>query len=347
MKDTSEHYITKAYLDKFVHPKAGQAILFPYRKGGNPCKPRGTKKLGCAINFYRQRENGELNDKLDEARKVSETLLFGSGKRNSSSIAQCVFDDGFVPTDTDRLHLATAAALLFCGSPVQIHNVAMYSLLLHQMTFFNWHNTENAKISFQQLHEDEWEQKLTESRESALTGKLFVDVGKENWRQLGFEAFQSEMEVIKLLLGMRMSILDCNYRCFFLTSDNPAVRTYPSAHGAQDDEMWFPISHKRGILWHRREMGTRNKLGYSECFAFNRRVIKHAYKYIYSPLAESWIDAAARQETYDPLYGHYGSLERVIAQSRPAFDDTGNQHGEIVDLIAAVKSGEKMDVVGI
>ena len=78
-KDSNQHYITRAYLDKFIHSESGQPVLFPYRKGGgHPCKPTGTRQIGSAINFYRQRVNGSLTDALDEARKASETLLFSS-----------------------------------------------------------------------------------------------------------------------------------------------------------------------------------------------------------------------------------------------------------------------------
>jgi hypothetical protein len=44
--DTNQHYITKAHLDKFVQPESTQPVLCPYRKGGTPCRPTGTKRLG-------------------------------------------------------------------------------------------------------------------------------------------------------------------------------------------------------------------------------------------------------------------------------------------------------------
>jgi hypothetical protein len=347
LKDTNQHYITKAYLDRFIHPSSNQAVLYPYRKGGGPQKPRGTKRLGSAANFYRQWENDALNDNLDEARKFSETLFFSSGKRNSSPLSQCVFDDNYVSDAEGRLHLAGAAAFLFCGSPVQIHNVAMHSLLLSQMSLFNWHKTEEARRSFRELHGDLGDEKLEESRLAVLKGELFADVGRENWKQLGFTAYQVEEGLIKCLLGMRMSIVDCHPSTFFLTSDNPAVRTHPSPNGKCNDELWFPISHKRAVYWHLSpNLGRRERFGYSRCCALNRRMIKYAYKYIYSPLPSDWVETAARQETFDPLWGHYGTLERVIARSEPAAYSDGRK-GEVVDLIAAMRSGERFDVVGV
>ncbi len=348
MEDTNQHYITKAYLDKFIHPKAGQAVLFPYRKGGRACRPRGTKKLGSAANFYRQRENGRLHDGLDEARKISEILLFSSGKRTPSSLSQCVFEDNFVPSGIDKLHLSSAAAFLFCGSPVQIHNTAMHLLLLHQVDFLNWHSTEQARTSFEEKYGGDWEAKLEESRRECLTGGLIIDVGEENWKQLGFHSFKMEEDLLRLLGGMEMTIVDCNLQGFFLTSDNPVVRTFPSAHGKQDDEVWLPVSYKRGLLWHRRALGKRTCFGHSQVRSYNRRVIKYCYKYVYSPLAEGWIEPATSQETFDPLLGHYGSLERVIAEAKPAIDGkTGKRCGEIVDFVAALRTGEKLDVVGV
>jgi hypothetical protein len=347
LTDTNQHYITKAHLDKFVHSSSAQEVLYPYRKGGNPCKPRGTKKLGSATNFYRQRVDGELSDQLDEARKASETLLFSSGKRNAGPLAQCIFDDDFSPTESDRLHLAATAAFLYCGSPVQVHNTAMNSLFCAQVELLNRLNSAEAVKSYGERYGAQAVERIDQDRQKVLKGELFADVGRENWKQLGFYSFQIEADVIRLLLDMSMTIVNCHYRSFFLTSDNPAVRTFESAQNRNDDEMWFPISHSRGILWHRRRLGTKIGFGHAESRALNRRVIKHAYKFIYSPLAESWVEEAARNETFDPLLGHYGSLEQVFAQALPAIGPDDKPCGEIVEIFAAMKSGEKPDVVGV
>ena len=186
-----------------MHPESTQTVLYPYRKGSAPCKPTGTKRLGSALNFYRQIANGSRTDALDEARKKSETLLFSSGKRTPSSILKCVSDDGFVPTNGDALHLAAAAAFLFCGSPVQIHNTAMHLLLLHQMDLFNRIGTKEAEEVYREQYGDAASEKLAEDRQRILDGELFADVGPENWRQLGFESFRLEGNIIELLLGMR------------------------------------------------------------------------------------------------------------------------------------------------
>jgi len=159
------------------------------------------EEVRSAINFYRQISNGSLTDSLDEARKKSETLLFSSGKRTPSSIARCIFDDGFRPRKADALELAAAAAFLFCGSPVQIHNKAMHHLMLHQMELFNRMGTKEAEDLYRERHGDKASEKLAEDRQQILDGDLFADVGRENWKQLGFESFRLEESVIKMLLG--------------------------------------------------------------------------------------------------------------------------------------------------
>jgi hypothetical protein len=78
----------------------------------------------------------------------------------------------------------------------------------------------------------------------------------------------------------------------------------------------------------------------------NRRMIKHAHRRIYSPLREDWIGEASKEATFDPLLGHYGSLAKVIAASEQAIDMEGKPR-EIVDLVAAMRAGKKMDVVGL
>lgn len=127
-KNDNQHYISRAYLDKFVHPSSSQKVLFPYAKGFGPLSPKGTKRLASADHFYRQIDEGKLTNKLDEARKQSETLYFASGKRTSGPLAKCIFEDSYVPAAGDKMMLAGAAAFLRCGSPVQIHNIAMMAL---------------------------------------------------------------------------------------------------------------------------------------------------------------------------------------------------------------------------
>src|SRR6266849_7691399 len=128
MRD-NQHYISKAYLDKFVHPASQQNVLYPYTKGNGAQRPTGTKNLASADHFYLQQVAGELTNRLDEARKKSETLFFASGKRTAGTLTKWVFDDGFVPSASDKIMLAGAAAFLSCCTPVQIHNADTIGLL--------------------------------------------------------------------------------------------------------------------------------------------------------------------------------------------------------------------------
>ena len=334
-------------MDRFVFPDTAQKELYPYRKRGLPCRARGTKRLGSAINFYRQKVNGQLTDSLDEARKQSETLLFASGKRSPSSISKCIFDQDFIPDSSDRLHLAAAAAFIFCGSPVQINNTAMNLLLFHQIEAFNWFNTPEAASHYRNHYGTDSASRLAEDRQAFLKGNLFIDVGEENWKQLGFSAFELEKDILDILHGMTLTIVDCHFRCFFLTSDNPVVHISPSESSKMNDEVWFPISYNRALLWSHRPRMERERLGYSETRVRNRQIIKYSYKFIYSPRPEQWIESAVREEPFDPMFGHYGSLEKVIEGARPAYASGHNKIREIVDLGASMKLGERFDFLRI
>jgi hypothetical protein len=148
---------------------------------------------------------------------------------------------------------------------VQIHNSAMYTLLLAQMDAFNRLNSKQAIEHYKSLYGEQADEMREQHRQELLKGKLFVDVGEENRRQLGFEVYRIEKDVIEMLLQMNLTLVDCHYQSFFLTSDNPVVRIYPSGSDKLDDEVWFPISYKRAIHWHRRRgVGIKNGLGHSE-----------------------------------------------------------------------------------
>ena len=153
--------------------------------------------------------------------------------------------------------------------------------------------------------------------------------------------------MIQLLLSMKLTVVDCNYRCFFVTSDNPVVRSYPSAPNRLDDEVWFPISYRRGVLWHRHNREDRTTLGYSQSLEKNKRVIRNSYKFVYSPLQDDWVESAAKNESRNQLLGHYESLEKVVERGTSTFGANGVAPENIVDTIAAMKSGERLDVVGI
>jgi hypothetical protein len=102
------------------------------------------------------------------------------------------------------------------------------------------------------------------------------------------------------------------------------------------------------VLWHRRRFGKKTTFGYSATYAYNRRIIRNAYKFVYSPLSHDWIAGASREVSVDPpLLGYYGSLREVTEEAKPAIDSNGKPCGEIVDVMAAMRTRPKPDVVGI
>ena len=338
-------------MDKFVHPASKQHVLYPYAKGKGAQRPTGTRRLASADHFYLQQESGTLSNKLDEARKKSETLYFSSGKRTSGPLAQSIYDDGFVPSANDVIMLAGAAAFLRCGSPVQVHNTAMMALLMHQQELFNRTNTDEVKEDFKKKYGDDADQKLQEARDALWKGEVFVDVGEENWKQLGFTSFQTEVFWVNALTQMGLTVCTSHPNSFFLTSDNPVILTSHSQKdspglGLKDAEVWFPISYKRALLWRWKHRVTdRTTLGHSATRVRNRNMIRWCYNEVYAPLPEVWINSATKGCTFDTCYGHYGSLDKVANDHAFHVVDDSGMRREIVDILAGLRTGEKVDVL--
>jgi hypothetical protein len=347
----SDHYITRAYLDKFIlHPDLNQKVLYLYERGISGFKSKGPKKLGCADGFFDQidSQTGRVTNMLDETRQKSEAVLFASGS-NPSSIFKCIRDDRFMPTRSDCIQFAAAAALLYCSSPVQIHNSAMLSLAIKQQELLKALRSEEVATYYQTFRGDG--PTLEEMKESVLKGTLRLDVGEKNWRKLGFGSFELEVLVYIDLLQMGFTICTCHYKSFFLTSDNPVVCTSaskPESPGTllPDAEIWFPISYKRGLLWCRKHRGVQHTtFGHSDTCKMNKRIIRWCYKGVYSPLPENWIETAMMANTFNPCLGHYGSLEKTHGHKTEIVKDDGTKE-EVVDVLAALRAGEKRNVVG-
>ena len=83
----------------------------------------------------------------------------------------------------------------------------------------------------------------------------------------------------------------------------------------------------------------------------NRRIIKWCFEDVYSSLKEDWIEAAVKQNDFDPRLGHYGSLQRMIdAKALPAImsiDGKNQPVGEVMDFLNGLKAGTKYDVVRV
>jgi hypothetical protein len=76
-------------------------------------------------------------------------------------------------------------------------------------------------------------------------------------------------------------------------------------------------------------------------------MIRFCYKDAFSPLPEDWIHLASVENDFDPCFGHYGSIARAIENHRVIIRDATGAEREVVNLTAALKSGEKKDVVGL
>jgi hypothetical protein len=170
----NQHYISKSYLDKFVHPASSQKVLYPYAKGAGAMSAKGPKNLASENHFYRQIESGEITNRLDEARKESERLFFASGKRTCAPLPKCVYDSNYLPAAKDRIMFEGAAAFLRCGAPVQIHNTAMIGLLAMQVEMLNSLNSPEAKAIYEASHGAEAENRINEDREDIYKGELFA-----------------------------------------------------------------------------------------------------------------------------------------------------------------------------
>lgn len=354
LKSSNQHYITKSYLDKFIHPNSEQAVLYPYRRGGMPCKPRGTKRCGCAIDFYTQKVNGVSSDQLDEARGINEKLFFSSGKRTPSVLSKIIYENHLAFDKEEKEVLAAVAAFLFCGSPVQIHNSAMLHLFAAQVDVWSKINLPETLAYYEERYGLEAKRKLEEDRKSLYEGGLFLDVEPECKKQLGFESFEQMELWIKCLSLMNLTVVECHYKSFFTTSDNPVIvfsnaRSTEKQHNIglkmKDAKVWFPISWNKGLLWHWDAPQERTGFGYSETHKINHKVAQWCYKFVYSPQPVQWL--AIKDVVFDPLRGHYGSLKKFFELSRPCFDlKSGKQIGDVIEIMSALRSGIKQDILG-
>jgi hypothetical protein len=263
MKD-SQHYTTKAYLEQFIHPSNPQRCLYPYTRTFGRQREKGPKNLACSDNFYAHYRDGIKVNQLDEARKAFETMAFASGKYNPSPFAKCVFSDEYIQDEVDKMKLEITAVFLSLSSPVQIHNSAMQMLFADQMCLLNRINTNEAKQIYSEEYGDDGDKKLAEHRQDVINGKLFTDVGEENWKQLGLRIFEMFHIWLEPLGQMNLTVCHAGQKSFFITSDNPMIITSRSQWDSPgmitpDVEVWFPISWKKGLLWTWKNKGIKKR----------------------------------------------------------------------------------------
>jgi hypothetical protein len=122
--------------------------------------------------------------------------------------------------------------------------------------------------------------------------------------------------------------------------DSPGIRL-------PDAEIWLPISYKKGLLWtHKHTDVRKTTLGHSQSREMNRRMIRWCYKDVYSSLAETWIEAAMKANAFNPCFGHYGSLEDAINNHTVTMIKDDGTKAEVMDMVAVLRAGKKLNVVG-
>ena len=352
-EDQNQHYVTRAFLAKFIHPTSKQAVLYPYAVNEKKQKAKGPAKLACEKNFYKQEINGEWCNCLEKDREKLETMLFDG---NKGTHYECLHNEKFVPSAEDRIILCVMAAYLHAGSPLQIHNTSMMGLYSNQIYLMNRINSDDAEEIYKQECGNDWEMRLKEDRKQVLTGELVADVGESLRKQFGFESFKYQELWIQMMSQMSLSIVTTNE--FFITSDNPVIIfSRHRSKGQQfrevelqnfDAEIWIPISYNKGLLWRQGKNGfSRFSYGHSETRAINRKVISMAYKSIYAPLEADWLNEATQNVPRDHIYKHYGSLERAFATARPGIDVSTGRKIDVLDIVRVMESGDEMDVLGI
>lgn len=354
LRSTSQHYVTQAYLRHFLlEPRTGNAHLFEYTKNGLRGKKKGTKKLGCAIDFYRQYIGGEANDDLDRHRQELEQLVFEGDK--NGAIFRCVTNGDYEFDSGDIASICGAAALLHCGSPVQIHNTAMAMMVCHQMYGFCNLSTPEVMQHFEDLYGENAPEEIQTVRNALFTGQLIVDVPDKLRKQLGFESFRLLERFLKTLLSMSLTIVTSD-SASFITSDNPVVLTSCSrpddpAILVYDCEVWFPLSHRLGILWRKNDYPkTVVHINQSQVNSLNERVLKWCYNSVYSPKISDVLAAAMDNHQFRPLWGYYGNLNRMAETARPMLveDETGMvEMREVFDWVKYLRTAPIYDILGI
>jgi hypothetical protein len=212
-------------------------------------------------------------------------------------------------------------------------------------------NSAQVKEKYKNLYGDEADQRLQEAREAVWKGEVFADVGEANWKQLGFTSFETEGMWLNALCQMGLTVCNCHPKSCLITSDNPVILTCQSQKdspglGLKDAEVWFPISYNKGLLWTWRDRGiSKMTLGHSATRVQNRNMIRWCYREVYAPLPEDWLGPAVTENSFDPRYGHYGSLEQVAGNHALYAADASGAQKEIVDMLAALRAGEKCDAL--
>ena len=127
---------------------------------------------------------------------------------------------------------------------------------------------------------------------------------------------------------MRWRLLVAKQGETFITGDNPVVINDPDDRfgqailQSQRIEVWFPIAHDKGFLLdHSVGPDCKEQLGHSQTRLLNRRALKWAYRFVYSPRPEPWLDVAAATETFNPLRRRLKSIRNLYESTEGPIAD--------------------------
>lgn len=341
----SQHIVTRAYLDRFIDPQKvaeNDRVLFPYAKGGFPCRPRGTKRIGCAQHFYSyRRDDGSYDNSVDKGLQEFERLVFSPPESKEGAFARCLRDDDTPKSLDDRVVLAAVAAVMRCRSPVQMHNFAAYGDMCNQIWAFNMLKAPHVLAAYMEggMSKEDAEAAIDADREELLKGELRVEVSDE--RRFGLESLKHVQPVIETLMQLRMRLIRAYRTDVFVTSDNPVVVHVPDDPRGEgltqtpQTEIWFPISHNRGLLFDQRPgRDGVEQAGHSQTIVLNRRIVKWSYRFVYSPQKIDWLASAVTNEQFNPLMRRMKSVQDIVDFSS----------ADVVNLVDYMKQPSSFDL---
>lgn len=337
---SKDHFVPQAYLRPFIHPFSTQKVLHRYRKNSTRrYSPRGIRTIARIEAFYSQRlPNGSISNELDRAIQELETKLFASGKRTPTTWSKCVYEGHFPHSFSERLELAGCIAHLRARSPVQINNMAVLSYFCRQSHVYNLMlcpDYEEYCVSNDNLSRDEARQRVQDDLRAIWNGDLFL--AAEDERQEGLRSLAYAEDYIDILASMRWQILECPKGKFFVTSDNPVV-TNVQGFRKPECEIWCPISHRCGFLLTNHHSWPEGRfVNKARVDGLNDLIIRHCYRYVYSPMANEQIYKKTATEQNSPLLGRRNLVD--------VFGPFNNGRSEVIEIFRAMQDGERTDLL--
>lgn len=347
-----DHYVMRSHLANFAHPSSTGKVLFPYRKGQglllNKRNGIGPTGLGWGEDFYSQiLPDGSSCRELDRGLQFSEKTFFGIPNGIPSAVWKCIHDPTYFPSDEEgRTHITYCTAFSHCRTPVQIHNMAMLMHISIAVEAFNAFSGDNEgmiarTMESEKLSREAAIEKMRATQQLLFDGSIYLST--KNEKQDGLNILKLE-EKLWIIIEMKWELLEACPGQFFLTSDNPVVMENPQLPNKKwmpawlkGTEVWYPISHRYGLLMRQSpEIVERRRMAsHSETRSLNRRMIRRAYRHVYSPLKEDWIDEAVREERFNPMVGRLKTVKALCEAQPGKYGETVSAletHGEPTDI---------------